>query len=935
MRTVKIENAILNIKEGGAFQRLVDDYIAYKYNLDVSTPGSKSGSVKTITGNPDSFISYDDGTYTLIMHGTYQGRTEAISKIKKDILSCINLASNLSVNTKKIICSYTAEIRPQDLENIKKEFSNYCIDFVSLHTLAHDLAYKYPFLAKDHLGISIDTGQIMKLDKFIKLHKKMPLKATLKNCLIGRNKQLNDLLCLLKEHQCCIVYGNPGVGKTHLCIEAIKKTVPPVKNLYVIRDNDKDINDDLHMYLDNQDECFIYIDSPNLFNDKLKEIFEYLLYVSDSLNFKILISIDSFCKNRLYELVAQYIADIKMCKCPLLDYDNCITILNKLYKINNPTYATFVFNAIKGNIKLMTLLLNRKKHNFDNSYELYKHIYNKLLYDLNLDDTDLKNIIILEYIASLPNMSLKNAEFLSLNGFTEETIQQIKEKFLEMNIFYEASNDSIVMEDTNFMDYLYYLVFIQKQLLNINDFIRFNDEYLYTYVTKVVNSLLAVFPDQQKKSLPIMEQSIKACFETMNDDCIINYLYRFHELIPDFSLAALRDYIKQFSNVESKPDLDYSMKETLKKIIEIACIECSEHNLLQSLDLLTHIYILYPKMNTFLIDELKMRTMTIFSFNKGFENEIKTIDYLYQKAQSNSKLASFYIKYSDYILSTQYEKSQWINADSPTVNLTTLTPSLDERYSYLRIHAWIKLLNLYLNNLNNIEIFNVVANVCRNGLRHEKFVDFMKFDYGNIEKYLLNHLNDKDPILYLIACKYNFYFDMYDVELPATITKLNKNLYYQLLQYIMYDFLFLENINDRFFNHDNNYLQIIKNVTLNDFSKCFNILRFYCKANTINSWSISQHIDTVFKSSSISFEELFNVYYEYGCPFIAETHSLAKIAVSEIGILKITKILQANSSYDINIFIMNCWREVNQEDIDKKLEYKFNVFVLNQLRMLV
>lgn len=47
------------------------------------------------------------------------------------------------------------------------------IELIGIDTLSHDLALLYPHIAKDELGIAIDTNQFFEVEDFVKAYDAM------------------------------------------------------------------------------------------------------------------------------------------------------------------------------------------------------------------------------------------------------------------------------------------------------------------------------------------------------------------------------------------------------------------------------------------------------------------------------------------------------------------------------------------------------------------------------------------------------------------------------------------------------------------------------------------------------------------------------------------------------------------------------------------
>lgn len=65
-----IQSAIMQL-EGGAFQKLFDEYLYKKYKFkNIQTLGVQTGTNKPTKGTPDPYVLTDNGKYILINYGT-------------------------------------------------------------------------------------------------------------------------------------------------------------------------------------------------------------------------------------------------------------------------------------------------------------------------------------------------------------------------------------------------------------------------------------------------------------------------------------------------------------------------------------------------------------------------------------------------------------------------------------------------------------------------------------------------------------------------------------------------------------------------------------------------------------------------------------------------------------------------------------------------
>lgn len=81
--TSKIKSLILSSLEGGGFQDLCDTLLCAEGYEDIFSLGMKAGTLKTTTGNPDTYFRSKSGKYIFVAYTTEQ---TSINKKSKKIL---------------------------------------------------------------------------------------------------------------------------------------------------------------------------------------------------------------------------------------------------------------------------------------------------------------------------------------------------------------------------------------------------------------------------------------------------------------------------------------------------------------------------------------------------------------------------------------------------------------------------------------------------------------------------------------------------------------------------------------------------------------------------------------------------------------------------------------------------------------------------------
>lgn len=213
--------------DGGTFQALCDAYLSKKGYKNIVTLGMKSGTHKTTRGTPDTYFSDKDGKYVLVMY-TAQITGDVFSKIRTDILDAMS-KEKTGLDTFDIIeiiyCHTSSNIsagRDKELRRICEE-KNILLTLIGIDTLAQELYNHHHLIAKDFLGVSIDTGQIMDVSDFISSYNRNRLAAPIDTDFQFRTAELNDIVKSLRKYSLTILTGKAGVGKTRLALQAIKE----------------------------------------------------------------------------------------------------------------------------------------------------------------------------------------------------------------------------------------------------------------------------------------------------------------------------------------------------------------------------------------------------------------------------------------------------------------------------------------------------------------------------------------------------------------------------------------------------------------------------------------------------------------------------------------------------------------------------------------
>lgn len=348
-REIEIRDRIARLDPAG-FQNLAQELLSQHLGYDKPVHrGSTARSAATAPGTLDTIWLLPYNKFAYLECGHYPERAEAKKKIEADIEKCleterIELDSGQLV---KIIIAYSCRrLDSSDLSYLRGIDDR--VELVGTDEMASLLARRYPNLAKEHLSIEVGTGQIMSPDEFESAVERNSFASTLKIDLIGRDKEINELLTALEENQFVLVHGRPGCGKTRLCLEALRRFANSSgAHPLVIQSNKLPIWDDLANDVPKEDPSIILLDDAN----ELSGLEGFADLVSNRGNIKVLmtvrnyafehvkISISKFCRPYLYEVNP-------------LDEETALNVVENGFGIAKGRASADIVRLSRGNMRL-------------------------------------------------------------------------------------------------------------------------------------------------------------------------------------------------------------------------------------------------------------------------------------------------------------------------------------------------------------------------------------------------------------------------------------------------------------------------------------------------------------------------------------------------------------------------------------------------------
>lgn len=202
--------------------------------------------------------------------------SQSAKKIRDDILSCYDKSKLLlpKDKIKKIICGYcSTNIHIEQFDSIMGTIEGVEIELIGIDTLSHDLAFLYPHIAKDELGIEIDTNQFFEVEDFVKSYDANGINAPINCDFLHRESEFTETCTSIINNKVTILTGASGIGKTRLALEVCRQQDNGKTKVFCVKSNGNFLYEDIKYYISDSGKYLIFFDDVNM----VVQIVEYAL----------------------------------------------------------------------------------------------------------------------------------------------------------------------------------------------------------------------------------------------------------------------------------------------------------------------------------------------------------------------------------------------------------------------------------------------------------------------------------------------------------------------------------------------------------------------------------------------------------------------------------------------------------------------------------
>lgn len=491
---------------GGEFQKLADAYLVEKGFGRVNSIGSVVAANKVKAGTPDTLIPTPEGNYIFAEYTTQQ--SGLLEKMKDDLDKCFDeVKTGVPINKiERVIFCFTGKLKAEE----EYELAEVCqakgvnLDLFGIDALSFDLYTTYPGLARDFLGVPIDTGQIVSPEQFVTLYNNSKLAAPLNLRFHFRDEELDRVVDALEEETLVVLTGRTGVGKSRLALEACKRfsEIHPEYEVLCIFGRNRDLWEDLKIRFSRPGHFLIFVDDANRVRH-FEYVVDLLQHQHEGQRIKVLVTVRDYSLKRIRE-AAQPLGSCSEVELEPFTDDQIKELITDEYGIDNSHYLERISDIAKGNPRLAVMAAEVAKEGFLSSiYDvsaLYDNYFSSIRKDLSNEGADLVNADLLKVAAIV-------SFFKAVDCTNDRMMSSIEEVFgLSRTVFWDAAdrlheleildmheNEVVRVSDQVLGTYIFYLATFKEEALDFGALLRHFFRKLRHRLIDSINPILRAF----------------------------------------------------------------------------------------------------------------------------------------------------------------------------------------------------------------------------------------------------------------------------------------------------------------------------------------------------------------------------------------------------------------------------------------------------------
>jgi len=500
----EIQKALVSVNDA-IFQNLCDAYLFHteSYYPDIHRTGSQAGKSKTTKGTPDSLITLSNGKYILVEYTTKNktdNKKAFFKKIQVDLYKCLNTSVTgiKKTDIEKVIYCCNSKLDAKETSTLIDHFKaeKVILEIKDIDTISLNLQNRCVHVAKEYLGIDIDTAQILTPLVFVQEYSKSGIAIPLTNQFFFREKESLEIKNSIVNNTVTILTGAPGIGKSRLAlavIEDLEKNNKKKYKAYCISNKNAPLFNDIRTYFNTTENYVILLDDANRQKDHLRSILP-ILNENRTGEIKVIITVRDYALNIVEEETSQYKTNIINIE-KLSDEQITKILESDDIKVLNPKYKDRILIVADGNPRLaiMAAIVAKEKQSLaslSDASEIYdRYFKDSLSTEVFKNKFILKTLGVMSFFYSIDRTNVKlhdrilkvfNIDFIQFN----ESIDALER--LEL-VETSLDNNVVRISEQVLSTYFFYTVFLKNKEL---DFSIILDNFFTTHPQRIKDTLI-------------------------------------------------------------------------------------------------------------------------------------------------------------------------------------------------------------------------------------------------------------------------------------------------------------------------------------------------------------------------------------------------------------------------------------------------------------
>lgn len=754
----QIEKSLQEI-DATKFHKLTDVYLAKAYSYKITSNGTKLAEDKPTKGTPDSFAQLENGKYIFIEYTTQ--KTKIKDKFLDDIEKCFdeNKTGIKVTEIEKIILACNSDLNTKEI----KALQNKCLDnsiectIFGNSTIAHELFNNYPSIAKEFLSISIDSGQILDYDDFIKNYDSNKYSTSINTSLQCREDEFKELYSLIDTSNIVLVTGVAGIGKTKLSIEVCSAYAKEHNYQFkAILNRNVNIFDDIKSYFNEESKKYlVFIDDVNRIHSALEYIQEYYGAKLQNDEIKIIATVRDYAKEKIFELVPIKLSSNEF-ELKALSDEAINTIVKNEYNITNHLYLERITDISKGNprLALMAASIAKEKNTLESIYDvtaLYDEYFSAIKKDLEVfnDENFLKAITIVAFFRTVDKENSHQVELIeNIFNISIDNLWVYINKLNDLEIFDLHENKVVKVSDQILSTYLFYkIVFVDKKI-ELYLFLEYLFPQYKTRLIDILNPLINTFDTQY--IISVLKEPVNKIWNkyTNDESTLYDVMGAFWFLKQTDILAYFADKIDKLDREEININsLDFWNKPNNNRLDNpiLEKLSVFKHDSLHSIKMAIELILIYFEKRPSELQKVIYVLINNYGFEHGsyqysYDKESLLINTLWTYCDNgnNELISKLFIQVSSSLLKTEFENNK---SKGNQISFQRFKLPETEELKSLRDNIFKLLNTLYSKSNYQKDIIKLIQEYPRGISFQQKVSDVEKWDSKNIINFIQENFN--------------------------------------------------------------------------------------------------------------------------------------------------------------------------------------------------